>query len=330
LDYFHSMNDKKLFFKADKVAFMLGAVLLIMLTECVGYDEEPRAGSVDGTPPAVETTAVMQDDYVYYPGYDVYYNSNRRQYAYLEGGAWVSRPAPCGVPVDVLLASPSVRMDFHDSPAQHHAVMVQKYPRKWAPPGSNQGQKENRKDHNYITDVSSLTNLPRLAYLDLSCNALTNISPLLALSNLVELDVQNNYLDLSSTSAATSTILALTQRGVVVNYKPQRARPTISNLPDQTIGMGGGSPVLLFQYSPDSAMLSVHSSNPGLIPETNICLTPSPHVANIILTPVYGATGTAVITLTATVDKGMSASTSLNVNVVPSSPAPIRTASSKR
>jgi hypothetical protein len=37
-------------------------------------------------------------------------------------------------------------MDFHDSPAQHHAAVVQQYPRNWAPPGSNQGKKENRKD----------------------------------------------------------------------------------------------------------------------------------------------------------------------------------------
>jgi len=33
---------------------------------------------------------------------------------------WVSRPAPMGVSADVLLASPSVKMDFHDSPANHH------------------------------------------------------------------------------------------------------------------------------------------------------------------------------------------------------------------
>jgi hypothetical protein len=135
------MNNKKRFFKADKAGFVLGAVLLATLTGCVGYVDGPRAG-IQAEPYAF----VAQDDYIYYPGYDVYYSSHRRQYAYLEGGAWVSRPAPRGVSVNVLLASPSVRMDFHDSPAQHHAMVVQKYPRNWAPPGSNQGQKENRKD----------------------------------------------------------------------------------------------------------------------------------------------------------------------------------------
>ena len=133
------MNNQKLFFKTDKVGFVLCAALLGTLTGCVGYVDGPRAGYY-----AEPSVAVVQDDYVYYPGYEVYYSSSRHQYAYREGRAWVSRPAPRGVSVNVLLASPSVRMDFHDSPAQHHAAIVRQYPKNWAPPGSNQGQ--NRKD----------------------------------------------------------------------------------------------------------------------------------------------------------------------------------------
>ncbi|HAO80739.1 MAG TPA: hypothetical protein DCQ92_17560 [Verrucomicrobia subdivision 3 bacterium] len=133
------MNVKKLFFKTDQVGFVLCAALLGTLTGCVGYVDGPRAGYY-----AEPSIAVVQDDYVYYPGYEVYYSSSRHQYAYREGRAWVSRPAPRGVSVNVLLASPSVRMDFHDSPAQHHAAIVRQYPKNWAPPGSNQGQ--NRKD----------------------------------------------------------------------------------------------------------------------------------------------------------------------------------------
>jgi len=55
------------------------------------------------------------------PRLQVYYSSNLRQFTYLEGRSWVSRPAPPRVSVDVLFASPSVRLDFHDSPANHHA-----------------------------------------------------------------------------------------------------------------------------------------------------------------------------------------------------------------
>jgi hypothetical protein len=63
------------------------------------------------------------------------------QFAYMDGGVWVSRPTFPGVSVDVLLASPSVRMDFHDSPANHNAAMARAYPRNWTPSGANHIQK---------------------------------------------------------------------------------------------------------------------------------------------------------------------------------------------
>ena len=135
------MTDKKHFLGANKAGFVLGAVLLATLTGCVGYVDGPRA-QVYSEP----SVFVEQDDYIYYPGYDVYYSSSRHQYAYMDRGAWVSRPAPRGVSVDVLVASPSVRMDFHDSPAHHNTQVVRQYPRNWAPPESNHDRQENRKD----------------------------------------------------------------------------------------------------------------------------------------------------------------------------------------
>jgi hypothetical protein len=137
------MINKKLLFKPGQAGFVCGAVLLITLTGCVGYVDGPRAG-VYVAPPVVEVggpVVVMQDNYVYYPSYGIYFNSYRNQYAYLDGGVWVSRPEPIGVSVNVLLASPSVRMDFHDSPANHNAAMVRQYPRNWAPAGAPQVQK---------------------------------------------------------------------------------------------------------------------------------------------------------------------------------------------
>ena len=133
------MNYKKLFFPTNKVGLVLCGVLLGTLTGCVGYIDGPRAG-VYAAPPVV----VVEDDYVYYPNYEIYYSSSRHQYAYMEGRAWVSRPAPRGVSVDVLLRSPSVRMDFHDSPANHHAEVVRQHPGNRPQPGSNQGRNDNR------------------------------------------------------------------------------------------------------------------------------------------------------------------------------------------
>jgi hypothetical protein len=137
------MNNNRHFFKAGHAALVSGALLLATLTGCIV--DGPRDRVYVATPP-MEATVIVQDDYVYYPGYDVYYSSNRRQYLWLDGGAWVSGPGPRGVSVNVLMASPSVRMDFHDSPALHHAAIVRQYPKNWAPPDPEQGRKEIRKD----------------------------------------------------------------------------------------------------------------------------------------------------------------------------------------
>ncbi|HEY5043027.1 MAG TPA: hypothetical protein VIK53_13605 [Verrucomicrobiae bacterium] len=133
------MNVKNLFFQTNKFSLVLSAALLTTLTGCVGYVDGPRA-SVGVEAPVF----VVQDDYVYYPEYGCYYSVSRHQYAYRDGRNWVSRPAPRGVSVDVLMRSPSVRMDFHDSPANHHAEIARQYPKNWKPSGAKQGQ--NRKD----------------------------------------------------------------------------------------------------------------------------------------------------------------------------------------
>jgi hypothetical protein len=125
----------------SKIGLGFIAVLAGALTGCVV--DGPSHGHGHGPPPAqMEAAVVVQDDYVYYPGYEVYYSSNRRQYVYQDGRSWVTRPAPSHVSVDVLRASPSVRLDFHDSPATHHPTVVRQYPKHWAPPGSNPPHRE--------------------------------------------------------------------------------------------------------------------------------------------------------------------------------------------
>jgi hypothetical protein len=134
------VNNKTLFFKTNMGGFVVCITLLGTLTGCVGYVEAPQAGVY------VAPAVVAQDDYVYYPNYGVYYSHSHNQYAYQDNGAWVSRPAPQGVSVQVLMASPSVKMDFHDAPANHHAAVVQQYPKNWKPFASKQGEKENQKN----------------------------------------------------------------------------------------------------------------------------------------------------------------------------------------
>ena len=143
MDYSCSMIKRTFFFKTNKAGLVLCAALLGTLTGCIGYVDGPRARVY--APPRV---VVVQDDYVYYPEYEIYYSSRRHQYFWPEGGAWVARPAPREVEVNVLFASPSVRMNFHDSPANHHTEIVRQYPRKPAPHGQNEKPGNDRRDDN--------------------------------------------------------------------------------------------------------------------------------------------------------------------------------------
>jgi hypothetical protein len=120
-----------------------GVLLLALLTGCV---HEHRTVYAEPLPYYPEGRIVGSDDYVYYPGYQVYYSRGRNLYVYQEGRAWVSRPAPPRVSVDVLFASPSVRLDFHDAPARHHSRVVKQYPKHWAPPESEHGNRNDRKN----------------------------------------------------------------------------------------------------------------------------------------------------------------------------------------
>ena len=91
------MNKQEISFPTSKVGLALCVALLGTLTGCVGYVDRPAQGSV-----YVEPAFAVQDDYIYYPQYECYYSVSRHQYAYREGNAWVSRPAPRGVSENVL------------------------------------------------------------------------------------------------------------------------------------------------------------------------------------------------------------------------------------
>jgi hypothetical protein len=137
------MDDHKFTFNSGHARLLICAALLSTLAGCVGYVQEPRPARVYVAP-----AVVAEDDFIYYPNYEVYYSNSRRQYYYMDGRSWVWRPAPPRVSVNVLFASPSVRMDFHDSPAMHHNTIVHEYPRNWSPgPGNGRGPDRGRPDN---------------------------------------------------------------------------------------------------------------------------------------------------------------------------------------
>ena len=143
--YRRSMNDNQQFVKTNQSRFVFGAVLLAALTGGAGAAYAQNI-VVSLPVPVVVVAPGVQDNYVYYPNYGTYYNRRSHQYYFLRGDVWVTQPAPEGVTADVLLASPSVNMDFHDSPARHHADMLKRYPHDWKRDAAHQDRKDDRRD----------------------------------------------------------------------------------------------------------------------------------------------------------------------------------------
>ena len=126
------MNYQTQLTKTKTISCLLGAVLLGTLSQSAGNAQAQSVGIVINPPVVVAAPPVVaQNDYLYYPGYAIYYNRYQHQYAYYNGDAWVWTLAPQGVALDDLLASPSVHMDFHDSLEKHHKDMLQRYPKNF-------------------------------------------------------------------------------------------------------------------------------------------------------------------------------------------------------
>ena len=124
------MNTKKLLLKAGSGTFATAAVIAGLLSGNLAQADDLHA-SVNIT--VAPNTFDAQDDYVYYPARHIYYSKHHHRYAYIKDNAWVTAPTPPDISVTALQATPSVDMDFHDSPARHHADIMRKYPKDWAP-----------------------------------------------------------------------------------------------------------------------------------------------------------------------------------------------------
>ncbi len=113
---------------ADKSVLLAGAAFLGALA--LGVCSSSAAD--DHLTVQVNAGVAVNDEYDYYPAYETYYNRTRHEYVYRDGNAWVHRATPPrDVKAEVLLRAPNVRMDFHDSPEQHHETIVKTYPHNW-------------------------------------------------------------------------------------------------------------------------------------------------------------------------------------------------------
>lgn len=121
--YRTGMN-RNLGFVIATAVLVTATTLLFVMTGCVtdDYGHNRVRGSA---------YVSFEDDYDYYPRYETYYSRNRREFVYRDGSQWVRRREPRGVSTAVILATPSVRLDFRDSPERHHNDVIRSYPRDW-------------------------------------------------------------------------------------------------------------------------------------------------------------------------------------------------------
>ncbi len=98
---------------------------------------------------ASSTVVIGEDDYVYYPGSEVYYSPRHQYYYYRDGSAWVHRPQPPKVWVH---DAPSVTVHLKDRPEQHHPDIVKQYPHNWHPaakPANEHKDHDDRDDRDH-------------------------------------------------------------------------------------------------------------------------------------------------------------------------------------
>lgn len=123
---------------------LAGTVLLTALAGCMTAGSGRSARYP--TRPAVQATLMVEDDYDYYPRYEIYYSRRRNEYVYRDANAWVRRSDLQGITLAMLESGPVVRMDFHDSPEFHHGSIVQSFPRNWEQPGHQRDGKNHHRD----------------------------------------------------------------------------------------------------------------------------------------------------------------------------------------
>jgi internalin A len=127
---------------------------------------------------------------------------------------------------------------------------------------------------NRLRDISSLAGLTNLIYLDLHHNLLTNITIATNFVSLQGLDVRDNLLDQGPDSAAMATIGALIERGVVVDYRPQRAPPVIYILTNHIVAAGQINTLPFYMTENenpvgDEVQVLANWENPGVVTCSN-------------------------------------------------------------
>ncbi|HKQ36665.1 MAG TPA: immunoglobulin domain-containing protein, partial [Verrucomicrobiae bacterium] len=105
--------------------------------------------------------------------------------------------------------------------------------------------------------------------------------------------------------------------------------PVISAIADQTINMNASLAIPFTindrETDPDSLTLTVNSSNPAVLPLTNIILSGSSVNRSVLLTPLPNVMGTSIVTIVVADAQGVSASATFAAQVIAGSGPPFIT-----
>ena len=197
-------------------------------------------------------------------------------------------------------------------------------------------------NYNHLSELNTLAAFTNLHWLNASFNHLTNINALTNLGKLGDVYLQVNLLNTNGGSPDMTVVQSLLSKGAHVEYAPQHQPPYVS-LPEQWLVPANETSSLSLSISDDlvpgdQLALSVRSSNTGLVTAVLSPTALSPFLAgegermayivsgpnppqipgwygylNII--PVPNQSGTALITVTATDDAGLSTEATMTVTV---------------
>lgn len=105
----------------------LGVIALTGLSGCV-TNGNPLTG-LSGLPEIFDNQvyrdrAVVENEYLYYPEYDLYYDRDQREFLSVENDRWVTRNRPRNVSPDRVFTSRAVNLDGY-TPQQHRDAYQQ-------------------------------------------------------------------------------------------------------------------------------------------------------------------------------------------------------------
>ena len=164
-----------------------------------------------------------------------------------------------------------------------------------------------------INDAGVMVN--RVSYLDPTTVALNVSVATNALEKVASLTVVN-----PDGQSATSAI------GIVTVEAANKA-PTISDIPDQSVGEDSVTPPIPFSVGDKETpvgnlVITASSSNPDLVPDGNVLFTGTGTTRTLVVTPAPDQFGTTIITVTVTDAGGKKTSDTFALVVISSNDAP--------